>query len=51
VFLIGWDAGGNPYGIRRGTGEVVVEDHDFGGVHTKAPSFGDFLARGLIEAV
>jgi hypothetical protein len=49
VFVIGWDGGGNPYGIHRGTGEVVVENHDFGGVHTRAQSLEEFLARGLLE--
>jgi hypothetical protein len=51
VFVIGWDGGGNPYGIDRGTGRIVVEDHDFGGIHVMAPSLGDFLARGLLDAV
>lgn len=47
VFVIGWDGAGNPFGIRTATGEVVVEDHNFGGVHVLAPSFKHFLANGL----
>lgn len=49
VFVIGWDGGGNPYGIDRDTGQILVEDHDFGDVHTMAESFEDFLVRGLLE--
>lgn len=44
-FLIGWDGGGNPMSIDRDTGEVVVEDHDFGGVHAVARSFADFCLK------
>jgi hypothetical protein len=51
VFVIGWDGSGNPYGIHRSTGEIIVEDHNFGGIHVMAPSFGDFLARGLLDTV
>lgn len=47
VFVIGWDGGGNPFGIELSSGRVVVEDHDFGGVHEMAPSFPTLLARGL----
>ncbi len=47
VFIIGWDGGGNPFGISTKTGEVVVEDHDFGGIHVLAPSFETFLARSM----
>jgi hypothetical protein len=49
VFVIGWDGAGNPFGIHSGTGEIVVEDYDFGGIHVLAPSLGEFLARGLKE--
>jgi hypothetical protein len=37
----------NPFGISTKTGEVVVEDHDFGGIHVLAPSFEIFLARAM----
>ncbi len=47
VFIIGWDGGGNPFGIDRSTGAVVVEDHDFGGKHVMAESFEEFLRNGL----
>jgi hypothetical protein len=47
VFVIGWDGGGNPFGIHRPSGKVLVEDHDFGGIHELAESFAAFLARGL----
>ena len=50
MFVIGWGGGGNPYGIRRSSGEIVAEDHDFGGVHVMARSLGDFLALGLLDA-
>jgi len=43
VFIVGWDGGGNPYGVHLATGEVLVEDHDFGGVHVLASSFEEFL--------
>ncbi|WP_197526713.1 SMI1/KNR4 family protein [Botrimarina colliarenosi] len=49
VFIIGWDSAGNPFGIDRATGSILVEDHDFGGVHELAPSFESFLVRGLLE--
>ena len=47
VFVIGWDGGGNPFGIELHTGRLLVEDHDFGGVRAIAESFEGFLARGL----
>jgi len=47
VLVIGWDGAGNPYGIDHETGHVLVEDHQFRGVHEMALSFGDFLLRGL----
>lgn len=49
VFIIGWDGGGNPYGIESDTGKIVVEDHDFSGVHELAPSFEAFLVRGFLQ--
>lgn len=47
VFVIGWDGGGNPFGIHASTGRVLVEDHDVGGIHEMSPSFTAFLAEGL----
>lgn len=47
VFVIGWDGGGNPFGINRTSGRLVVEDHQFGGIYELAPSFAAFLASGL----
>ena len=47
VFIIGWDGGGNPFGIEVSTGKVLVEDHDFGGIHQIAESFAAFLVQGL----
>ncbi|WP_153557103.1 SMI1/KNR4 family protein [Roseimaritima sediminicola] len=49
VFVIGWDGGGNPFGIETPTGKVLVEDHNFGGIHELAPSFEAFLERGLLS--
>ena len=46
VFVIGWDGRGNPFGIHRSTGKLLVEDHDFGGVHEVAESFEAFVIRG-----
>ncbi len=48
VFVIGWDGAGNPFGIHTQSGKVLVEDHNFGGVHEMAPSFEAFLVRGLL---
>lgn len=54
VFVIGWDGAGNPIAIELEpaerqlfAGRVVVEDHQFGGVHVLAPSFVAFVARAL----
>ena len=47
VFVVGWDGAGNPFGIETITGKVLVEDHNFGGVHDLAGSFGAFLERGV----
>ena len=47
VFVVGWDGTGNPYGIELETGRMLVEDHNFGGIHEMASSFEDFLVRGL----
>lgn len=48
VFVIGWDGSGNPFGIHNSTGKLVVEDHDFGGVHEMADSFTAFLVAKLL---
>lgn len=47
VFIIGWDGGGNPFGIDATTGKVLVEDHTFGGIHEMAPSFEQLLIQGI----
>lgn len=47
VFVIGWDGTGNPFGIELTSGRLLVEDHNFGGIHEIAPSFTVFLSRGL----
>jgi hypothetical protein len=47
VFIIGWDGAGNPFGIETTTGRVVVEDHNFGGIHELAPSLEQFMLRGV----
>jgi hypothetical protein len=47
VFVIGWDDAGNPFGIELNTGRVVVEDHNFGGIHELAPSLEEFMLRGV----
>jgi len=49
VFVIGWDKGGNPFGIHHKSGKMFVEDHDFGGIHEMAPSFEAFLEQGLLR--
>jgi hypothetical protein len=46
TFIIGWDGAGNPMGINEKSGAVVVEDHNFGGIHVLAPTFEEFLRRG-----
>jgi hypothetical protein len=50
AFVIGWDGAGNPMAIDR-SGAVVVEHHNFGGVHQLAPSFLAFLTTGLHRAL
>lgn len=49
VFVIGWDGSGNPFGIQSATGKILVEDHDFGGIHEIAPSFAAFVASQLLD--
>lgn len=48
-FVIGWDGAGNPFGIEIVIGKLLVEDHNFGGVHEMAMSFEAFLERGLLS--
>lgn len=43
VVVIGWDGFGNPLAIHKPTGRVLVEDHNFGGIHEVAPSFLAYL--------
>jgi hypothetical protein len=49
VFVIGWDGAGNPFDIETATGKILVEDHDFGGIHELASLFEAFLERGLLS--
>jgi len=49
IFVIGWDGSGNPFGIQHCSGAILVEDHDFGGIHTLADSFSTFLEFGLLD--
>jgi hypothetical protein len=45
VFIVGWDGGGNPFGIELSTGRVLVEYQN--GIHRMASSFAAFLLQGL----
>jgi SMI1 / KNR4 family (SUKH-1) len=47
VFVIGWDGSGNPFGIERTTGRILVEDHDFGGVLELAQNFEVFILERI----
>jgi SMI1 / KNR4 family (SUKH-1) len=47
VFVIGWDGLGNPFGIEYSTGRILVEDHNFGGIHELAPSLEEFMLKGV----
>ena len=47
VFIIGWDGAANPFGIEVTTGRIVVEDHNFGGIHELASSLEEFMLKGL----
>ena len=47
VFVIGRDGAGNFFGIHEPSGKLVVEDHDFGGLHEMAESFATILTRDL----
>lgn len=50
VFIIGWDGAGNPFGIDSATGRVLLEDHNFGGIHEMAASFEALLIKRLLES-
>jgi hypothetical protein len=45
AFIIGWDGAGNPFGIDQNKGRILVEDHDFGGIHEMAANLEDFILR------
>lgn len=47
-FVIGWDGAGNPI-VLNTIGEVITEDHNFGGVHKVASSFEELLAKHVIS--
>ena len=47
VFIVGWDGAGNPIAVHKRTGQVLVEDHTFGGIHVEAESFGEYLEKLL----
>ena len=49
VFVIGWDGAGNPFGIEKVTGRILVEDHNFGRIYEMSPSFEALLERGLLS--
>lgn len=44
-FPLGWDGFGNAYGYELETGHIVMEDHNFGGVHEVATDFYDLLCK------
>lgn len=50
VFLVGWDGSGNPVGIHEPTGALLVEDHNFGGIHQMAESFSHFLLSAFSDS-
>lgn len=43
-FVIGWDGVGNPLVLSK-NGEIITEDHNFGGAHKVASSFEELLAK------
>ncbi|MFN9718967.1 MAG: SMI1/KNR4 family protein [Planctomycetota bacterium] len=49
VFVIGWDGAGNPFAIETVTGEILVEDRNFGGIYEMSPSFAESLERGRLS--
>lgn len=48
VVIIGWDGFGNPFGIEASSGRILVEDHNFGGIHEMADSLLALLSKGLL---
>ena len=48
VFIIGWDGAGNPIAIEKHSGRVLVEDHNFGGIHELGTSLYDFLEKQIV---
>ena len=50
VFIVGWDGYGNPFGVHTPTGELRMEDHNFGGVHLMAESFPHFLLSAFTRS-
>ena len=47
VFVIGSDDAGNLFGIETSTGRILLEDHNFGGIHELAPSLSEFFMLGF----
>jgi len=47
VVIVGWDGWGNPIAVDRASGRVLVEDHNFGGIHEEASSFQEYLEHLL----
>lgn len=45
-FVIGWDGAGNPI-VMQPNGEILTEDHNFGGIHKLAESFDALLAKNV----
>lgn len=45
-FVIGWDGAGNPIALIE-DGAIIVEDHNFGGIHEIAKSFEALLQSGI----
>jgi hypothetical protein len=42
--VIGWDGSGNPIALQT-DGRILVEDHNFGGIHLVALTFTDLLTK------
>lgn len=49
AFVIGWDGSGNPISICDVSGVVLVEDHNSHEVYELAPSFEEFLTKGILN--
>jgi hypothetical protein len=49
-FPLGWDGFGNAYGYDLQTGRIVMEDHNFGGVHEIATGLYELICKkGLVR--